>query len=196
MIAPVPDRFVVCLCLALVIGGAALSPQLAAQSAVTGPAPDSATIPLSSALGRFSWRVATRVPEAQAYFDQGVRLMFSFTPADARRSFVEARRRDPECAMCWWGEAWSLGPYLNGPMDNANAASAHAAATRAQELADRGGPPLERALVDPMAARYLPEHPASGRKSLDSAFVNAMAAVYERNPRNAEVATLYADALM
>jgi hypothetical protein len=196
MVAPLPDRFVARLSLALLIGGAALSPQVAAQSAVTGPAGDSATIPLSSALGRFSWRVTTRVPEAQAYFDQGVRLMYSFTPADARRSFVEARRRDPECAMCWWGEAWSLGPYLNGPMDNANAAGAHAAATRARELAGRGGPPLERALVDAMAARYLPEHPTSGRKSLDSAFVNAMAAVYERNPRNAEVATLYADALM
>jgi hypothetical protein len=154
-------------------------------------------IPLySGVLGTFSWPVSTRVAEAQGYFDQGVRLMYAFKPDDARRSFAEARRRDPQCAMCWWGEAWSLGPYLNGPMDDANAAPAHAAAMRARELAAARATRVERDLVEAMAARYLPEHGLAGRKSLDSAFVRAMAGVHERAPRNAEVATLYADALM
>lgn len=188
MTARLPHRIVPVLGLAMLMGAAVLTRSAAAQ--------ESAPIPLSSVLGRFSWPVTTSVPEAQAYFDQGVRLMYSFTPSDARRSFVEARRRDPACAMCWWGEAWSMGPYLNGPMDDADAAGAHAAATRARELAGRGGPPLERALIDAMATRYLPAHPASGRKGLDSAFVDAMAAVYASAPGNAEVATLYADALM
>jgi hypothetical protein len=98
-------------------------------------------------LGSFSWPVTTRVPEAQAYFDQGVRLMYSFAPAEARRSFVEARRRDPQCAMCWWGEAWSMGPYLNGPMEDADAPGAHAAATRARALARVRATPLEKALA-------------------------------------------------
>jgi hypothetical protein len=181
--------------LALVIGGALAAAPADAQQG--GDPADSAAIPIyEGVLGSFSWRVSTRVPEAQAYFDQGVRLMYSFAPEDARRSFVEARRRDPECAMCWWGEAWSMGPYLNGPMEDADAPGAHAAATRARALARVRATPVEKALADAMAARYLPAHGPAGRKSLDSAFVDAMAAVYESAPRNDEVATLYADALM
>src|SRR5690606_18679986 len=101
-----------------------------------------------------------------------------FTPADALRSFQEARRLDPECAMCWWGEAWSLGPYLNGPMDDANAAQAHSAAQRAKTLAGGRAAPLERALIEAMTARYAPSHGEGGRKGLDSAYVEAMEPVY------------------
>ncbi|HEX8359032.1 MAG TPA: hypothetical protein VF613_02865, partial [Longimicrobium sp.] len=175
--------------LALAVAGAVAARPAAGQQG-------DAAIPLSPVLGGFSWPVSTRVAETQAYFDQGVRLMYAFKPADARRSFVEARRRDPECAMCWWGEAWSLGPYLNGPMDDADAPAAHAAAMRARELAGTRATPVERDLAAAMAARYLPEHALSGRKSLDSAFVRAMAGAHQRAPRDPQVATLYADALM
>jgi hypothetical protein len=174
---------------------AALAPR-PAVSQVGGSADTAGIAIYKGVLGSFSWPVTTRVPEAQAYFDQGVRLMYSFAPAEARRSFVEARRRDPQCAMCWWGEAWSMGPYLNGPMEDADAPGAHAAATRARALARVRATPLEKALAEAMAVRYLPAHGPAGRKSLDSAFVNAMAAVFAREPRNHEVATLYADALM
>jgi hypothetical protein len=142
------------------------------------------------ALGRFSWPIQTRVPEAQAYFDQGVRLVYAFAVDDARRSFAEARRRDPACAMCWWGEALAAGPYLNGAMDEADRPAAHAAALRARELARA---PLERALAGAMVGRYTPGPP---RRSLDSAYVHALAAVHRQHPRNAEVATLYAESLM
>ena len=161
------------------------------------PAADSTPIPLQNdILGTFAWPITTRVPEAQAYFNQGVRLMYAFIPADARRSFAEARRRDPGCAMCWWGEAWAMGPYLNGPMEDADAPAAHAAAVRARALAATDGTLVERALTAAMTTRYVPAHPAGGRKSLDSAFVNAMARVYAQAPASLEVATLYADALM
>ena len=147
------------------------------------------------ALGAFSWPVSTRSAEAQAYFDQGVKLMYSFAPAEARRSFAEARRVDPQCAMCWWGEAWAMGPYLNGPMNPADVAPAHAAALRALALARRGAP-VERALAQAMVMRYAARHPAGGRRGLDSAFAAAMGRVYERFPDHPHAATLYADALM
>ena len=50
------------------------------------------------------------------YFDQGVRLLFGFNHAEAIRSFREAARLDPNCAMCWWGVAFALGPNINLPM--------------------------------------------------------------------------------
>jgi tetratricopeptide (TPR) repeat protein len=155
-----------------------------------------AAIPLyGEALGTYSWPVTTRSETAQAYFDQGVRLMYAYARSDARRSFEEARRADPACAMCWWGEAWAMGPYLNGAMNDVDAPAAHAAVQRARSHAATATP-VERALIEALDTRYTPSHPATGRRGLDSAWVNAMARVYERFPDHIDVATLYADALM
>jgi tetratricopeptide (TPR) repeat protein len=187
-----PVRIVLALTLA---GPAAAQHPAGHRTAPT--AADSARIPLHrDILGTFAWPVATAVAEAQAYFNQGVRLMYAFTPADARLSFEEARRRDPNCAMCWWGEAWAMGPYLNGPMAARDAPAAHEAARQAHRLARAGTSPVEQALTEAMTRRYAPEHPAGGRKSLDSAFATAMAGVYAAHPDHLEAATLYADALM
>ena len=112
-----------------------------------GPAPDGEEVLLiSSALGPYSRTITTDSEAAQAYFTQGMQLMYAFTPSDANRSFKEAQRHDPECAMCWFGEAWSLGRYLNGAMLPEDAPTAYAAIHRAKELAaesgtdDRAGP--------------------------------------------------------
>jgi tetratricopeptide (TPR) repeat protein len=172
----------------------AAAPLAAQHDGHTAPA-DSAPPLLGAALGTFSWPVSTASAEAQAYFDQGVKLMFAYARAHARPSFAQARRLDPQCAMCWWGEAWSMGAYLNGAMADADAPAAHAAAQRARELA-ANGTPLERALTEALAARYAPSHPAGGRRGLDSAYARAMEGVYARFPDDLQVATLYADAMM
>lgn len=170
-------------------------PAPAPPSAAAAQPDSAAPALLAEALGPFTWRVTTSSPRAQAYFDQGVKLMYAFAVADARRSFAEARRLDPACAMCWWGEAWSLGPYFNGGMDDADAPRAHAAARRARDLAARGTP-VERALTRAMTARYRESHGSTGRRGLDSAFAAAMEGVYGRHPDDLQVAALYADALM
>jgi tetratricopeptide (TPR) repeat protein len=146
-------------------------------------------------LGDYTWPVATSSQPAQAYFDQGMRLMYAYAPAEALRSFVEARTEDPQCAMCWWGEAWTLGPFFNGAMRPADAPAAYAAARQALQLAGSASD-VEQALIRALAVRYAPEQPAEGRRGLDSAYVSAMAEVYARFPEHVEVATLYADALM
>jgi tetratricopeptide (TPR) repeat protein len=158
---------------------------------------DSAAVPLyARALGAFSWPVSTASAEAQAYFDQGVKLVYAFDLPRARRSFQAARTRDPACAMCWWGEAWAMGPYLNGAMRPEDAPAAFAASRRAVELSAARARPVERALVEAMAVRYGETWPAEGRKGLDSAFAAAMEGVYAGFPDDPQVAALYADALM
>jgi tetratricopeptide (TPR) repeat protein len=146
-------------------------------------------------LGKLSWPISTRSREAQAFFDQGLQLLYSFTPEDAARSFREAHRRDPQCAMCFFGEAWAWGPYLNGPMQAANAPRAYAAAQRALQLR-AGANDLERALIDAMAARYRPQYDSVTHLRLAHAYAEAMAQLYQRNPQHLEVGTLYAEALM
>jgi tetratricopeptide (TPR) repeat protein len=181
----------------LAAAGMATSPLVAQHGAAHTPPPDTAQVPLySEALGSFTWPISTASTEAQAYFDQGTKLMYAFARDEARRSFAEARTRDPTCAMCWWGEAWAMGAYLNGPMRDADAPAAHAAAQRARELAATRGTPTEQALTEAMTARYRESHGSGGRRGLDSAFAATMERVYEQFPSDLQVAALYADAMM
>jgi tetratricopeptide (TPR) repeat protein len=131
---------------------------------------------------------------ALRYFRQGLMLTYSFNHAGAVRSFREAQRQDPDCALCFWGEAAALGPNINAPMDGRDVPSALAALDRAKALA-RGATPLERALIEALATRYSAD-PAADRAALDGAYADAMVAVAERFPESDEVAVLTAEAVM
>ena len=96
-------------------------------------------------------------PLAQAYFDEGLQFMYAFGTAMALASFREAERHDPDCAMCVWGQAWALSPYLNGGMSPQAEGEARAAIGRAAALAERGASPVERALIDAFRVRYAEE---------------------------------------
>ena len=64
-------------------------------------------------LGDYSRKITTSSPEAQAYFDQGLRLIYGFNHDEAVRSFAKAVELDASCAMCYWGAAEALGPNYN-----------------------------------------------------------------------------------
>lgn len=167
----------------------------------TATAPTPATTALAmplfrDALGPFSRKTGSAVQNAQLYFDQGMQLMYSFARPEAVRSFREAQRHDSTCAACFWGEAWSRGPYLNSPMDSADAAHAYAAAQKASSLAAKYARPVDRALIGAMVSRYRPTYNRSERRSLDSAYSQAMAQVHKAFPQDDDVATLYAESLM
>jgi hypothetical protein len=161
------------------------------------PAAFDEPMPLAKAgLGPLSRPVSTASEEAQAFFDQGLQLLYAFTPPDAARSFREAWKRDPSCAMCYFGEAWAWGPYLNGPMGAADAPRAHEAISRAVALAPAHATPVERAMIEAMAVRYEPTHDPDKRRALDESYARAMADVYRRFPGDLDVGTLYAESLM
>jgi len=147
-------------------------------------------------LGPFSRPITTSSQQAQAYFDQGIQFLYAFTPLDAARSFREASKIDADCAMCWFGEAWSWGPYLNGPMGADDAPRAYAAIRRAAELAPGHTTPVERALIDAMLVRYTPTHDPAKRAALDSAWSRAIADVWAQYPEDLDVGTLYGESLM
>lgn len=121
--------------------------------------------------------------------------MYGYATAEAEEAFGKARIADASCAMCWWGEAWSMGPSFNSAMPAQKAPKAFAAAARARALAGKATP-VEQAVIEALVQRYAPTQPATGRKSLDSAFATAMAGVHARFATHDDVATLYADALM
>jgi tetratricopeptide (TPR) repeat protein len=149
--------------------------------------------PLMNNLGDYSFKVST-TGEAQKFFDQGLILYYGFNHLEAYRSFREAARLDPSCAMCWWGQALSLGPNINSPMDPSDASLVLKAVNRAKANA-ANSTKLEKGLIEAAAARYTQDAPAD-RSPLDQAYANAMkttASVFEGND---EVLTLYAESLM
>ena len=148
------------------------------------------------ALGPFSRPVTTTSPRAQEFFDQGIQMMYAFTPLRAARSFRQAQVEDPSCAMCFWAEAWAWGPYLNGGMGPDDAPRAHENIVKAQGLASDHATEVERALIEAMAVRYAPEQDATSRRAMDSTYARAMAQVYERHPEDLDAGTLYAESLM
>jgi tetratricopeptide (TPR) repeat protein len=146
-------------------------------------------------LGRFTRPMSSSNKEAQAFFDQGFQMMYAFAKPEAIRSFREAWKRDPNCAICYWGEAWAWGSYLNGPMGADEAPHAYAAIQKALTLKDKHATAIERALIDAMAVRYVEKFDPKKRVEQDEAYAEAMGRVAEAYPDDLEAATLHADAL-
>ena len=154
-----------------------------------------APIPLyEGLLGDHEHLISSGNPETQAYFNQGFRLMYAFARREAIRSFREAWQRDPDCAICYWGEAWAWGSDLNRPMTPFDAP--HAYATMQEALARRAtASPKEQAYINALAARYVDEFDSNYQRDQEEAYAGAMRAVAEDFPDDLDAMTLYAYAL-
>ncbi|MFL6932619.1 MAG: tetratricopeptide repeat protein [Xanthobacteraceae bacterium] len=150
--------------------------------------------PLWDGLGTLIYRITTASAEAQAYFDQGLRLAYAFNHGEAQRAFRKAQRLDPNCAMCAWGEALVLGPNINLPMQDDAVAPAFAAVHKARSLAATASP-REQALIAALATRYA-DDPKADRAALDAAYAAAMAKTAAQFPDDNDIAVLYAESVM
>jgi tetratricopeptide (TPR) repeat protein len=150
--------------------------------------------PLWEGLGLVTYQITTSNAAAQTYFDQGLRLTYAFNHAEAQRAFRKAQKLDPDCAMCFWGEALVLGPNINLPMQDEAVAPAFAAARKAAALAAKTSS-REQALIAAISARYA-EDPKADRSPLNAAYAAAMGKVAAQFPEDNEIAVLYAESLM
>jgi hypothetical protein len=128
--------------------------------------------PLLGNLGDHHHPITTDSELAQRYFNQGLILAYGFNHQLAIQSFKDALKLDPECAMCYWGIAYALGPNINAAMEDAAVPEAYAAIQKAQALAAQVSQP-EQAYIQAMAQRYGAE-PVADRSELDLAYANAM----------------------
>lgn len=153
-----------------------------------------APIPLLSGIARSEIAPSGLNEDAQRYFDQGMAFVYGFNHAAAVRSFREAQRLAPNCALCWWGEAVANGPNINAGMDSAQNRAALASLEQAQRLATEA-PAIERDLIAAQILRYSAD-PAADRAALDTAYADAMQALAQRHAGNDDVAVLAAEAAM
>jgi tetratricopeptide (TPR) repeat protein len=149
---------------------------------------------IPSALGPYDWKISTDSVEAQQYFKQGMQLRYAYNMDESARSMAEARRLDPECAMCYWGEAFALGSFLNGVMSTEKGRFAHEAIEKAVALAENVSD-VEHDLIMAARVRYPAGWDPAERRPVDEAFAAEMTKVYEKYPEHHEVAVVYAVAL-
>ncbi|HTD03151.1 MAG TPA: hypothetical protein VK751_05025, partial [Undibacterium sp.] len=149
---------------------------------------------LDAGLGSLHHPVSTRNQLAQAYFDQGLKLVYAFNHEAALASFVRAIELDPRLAMAAWGIAYALGPNINAPMSDSAHKLAYGSLQQAIALKEYASP-QERAYIDALGKRYS-SNPDADRTTLNIAYKDAMADLARRYPDDADAAVLYAESLM
>lgn len=151
--------------------------------------------PLLGNLGDHTHPITTKSELAQKYFDEGLILTFGFNHAEAIRSYNDALKLDPTCAMCYWGIAYALGPNINAPaMDPTAVKPAWDALQQAIKLAPQASP-AEQAYIQALSTRYT-DDPKADRAPFDKAYADAMRKLAQAYPDDMDAAALFAEALM
>ncbi|MCB0628816.1 MAG: hypothetical protein R2824_17165 [Saprospiraceae bacterium] len=151
-------------------------------------------LPLFDNLNGESMNITTNSSKAQKYFDQGFQLAVGFNHGEAVRSFRYALEQDPECAMCYWGLAYALGPNYNAGMQPEVVTLAFEASRKAMKYAEDVSP-VEQAIIRTISKRY-PAGPTKDRTEYDQAYTRSLREAYEQFPDNDHIGALLAEALM
>jgi tetratricopeptide (TPR) repeat protein len=153
---------------------------------------------LFEGLGSTHRKITTPSPEAQKYFDQGLRLLWAFNHDESTRSFARATELDPHCAICYWGVAFTVGPNYNMLMMAAPRATVAWEALKDAQRVAASATPAEQGLIAALAKRFTSDQPldASNLTPLLVAYANGMKELAQRFPDDLDVQTLYAESLM
>jgi len=151
---------------------------------------------LMTGLSELHHPVTTSNPEAQKFFDQGLRLIYGFNHDEARRAFERAAQLDPSMAMAYWGIAKAVGTNYNVPVyffpgaertGYDNIQKARALEARVAES--------ERGYIEALSKRFTTDAKPDYH-ALDAAYSAAMRELSQQYPDDLDAATLFAESMM
>jgi len=151
-------------------------------------------VTLVTGLGDLHHPVSTKNPQAQQFFDQGLRFIYAFNHDEAARSFQRAGELDPKLAMAFWGVAEAVGPNYNDPADPDRYKHAHDAVQKAVDLSADAST-SDQAYIQALAKRF-PADPNSDLRKAAEDYRDAMRQVVSEFPDDLDAATLFAEAGM
>jgi tetratricopeptide (TPR) repeat protein len=150
-------------------------------------------IPPMPGSGKHHWKIDTKNDSAQFYFDQGINMYYGFHIIESMASFKKAAKFDPSSAMLQWAQALAYGPNIND-LGYSASPDALTASRKAVELSGNVSE-KEKMLIHAQSYRYSADS-AMKRDKLNQLYVDKMKEAYEKFPEDADIAALYADALM
>ncbi len=132
-------------------------------------------VTLITGIGNAHHPVSTHNPQAQQFFDQGLRFIYDFNHDEAARSFQHAAELDPRLAMAYWGVAEAVGPNYNDPADPERYKQAHEAVQKAVDLSASASE-SDQAYVQALAKRFPADSKSlSWLRSTPAAFIASLA---------------------
>ena len=127
--------------------------------------------------------------QAQHSFERGVAMLHSFEYEDTETAFAEVARREPNCAMAYWGEAVSYYHPHWQPPDAAHLKLGREASERAVVIG--GKTPREQEYITAIAGYYRESERLDSRtRALN--YQKAMEHLYTAYPDDREAALFYA----
>ena len=147
--------------------------------------------------GTYGRSISTDSDEAQQFFDQGLRMAWSFYFPESIASYQEASRLDPDSPMPYFGLAHAAGPnpnsrYASMPDDPQGAGLA--AIRTALDLANNGTQ-AERDMINALFVLYNKDAIADDRER-DFAYLDAMRGLHAKYPNDPDVASIFAESYM
>jgi Tfp pilus assembly protein PilF len=142
-------------------------------------------------LGKVHFETSCK-PDAQQHFDQAMLYQHSFWYRASQKSFEEALKADPECAVAYWGIALSLlyNPHVAPPAKNL--AEGAAALEKGKALGAKTQ--RERDYIDALGAMYA-DYDKTDHRARVLAYLKAMEQLAQRYPNDDEAQIYYALAL-
>ena len=153
-------------------------------------------------LGSYHRPIETASPQAQVWFDRGLVWAYAFNHDEAIKCFERALDLDSDLAIARWGVAYSIGPNYNKAweaFDPVDMAASLARARMELGLAAKGrASAVEHGLIEALLARFPTDDPndIDALQAGHAAYADAMVALAEAYPDDADVHALAADALV
>ena len=151
--------------------------------------PKSKPATLMTGFGDWHHPVSTENARAQAFFDQGLRLIYAFNHDEAARSFRRAAELDPKMAMAYWCIAEAVGPNYNDPASEDRYVQAHHAIEQASSLAEEASA-SDRAYIAALATRF-PADPKSDLRAAAEEYRDTMRQVMLQFPDDLDGAGIF-----
>jgi len=166
----------------------------ASSSGIIAAGSDGKFIPALPGWGNFNYTVSTKNDSAQFYFNQGLSFYYGYQLTEALASFKESSRFDPSCAMSYWGQALSMGPFYNTYVYKMRKEVPEAVAAMLEHAASASE--KEKGLIAALQRRYSADMTNSDRKQLDMNYEIALLSLKKKYPGDHDITALYIDALM
>ena len=152
--------------------------------------------------GTYSWKITTTSKKAQTWFDRGLIWAYGFHWEESVVCFKKATDADPNCAMAWWGVAYSVGPEYNRMWKQLDSNELETALNVCFEASQKAInlstniSEIERDVVYAISHRHPSNEAPHDFDEWTNNYANAMREVYLKYSENPDVSALFVEAIM